>query len=112
MKIYIDSDYKCHTSPGEGLTEIQSSFFDGMAPSCVEGYRFVPEGKTWAREDGTRFNGEMIAAWVSSESLDSSQREYEREQVQNLTTQNEELLSAIADMVEEVYTSDLEVMES
>lgn len=23
MTIYIDSDYKCHTSPGEGLTAVE-----------------------------------------------------------------------------------------
>ncbi len=111
MKIYIDSEFKCCTAPGDGLTAVETDFFDGKAPGVIAGYRFVPEGMSWTRSDGVVFAGEMAAPWKDWVELDEIQRAYEREQVQNLTTQNEDLLSTIADMVEEVYESDLEAME-
>ena len=52
MTIYIDNDYKCHTSPGEGLTAVETDFFDGKCRQYIEGYRFVPSGESWVREDG------------------------------------------------------------
>ena len=112
MTIYIDSDFKCHTVSGDGLTAVETTAFDGKCASYIKGYRYVPDGFTWVRSDGAEFPGEMVAPWKPWEELDAAQREYEREQAQNLTAQNEELLSTIADMVEEVYTSDLEVMEA
>lgn len=112
MTIYIDSDFKCHTIAGDGLTAVETTAFDGKCAAYIEGYRFVPDGSTWVRPDGTMFAGEMVTPWKPWEELDAVQREYEREQAKNLTTQNAELLSTIADMVEEVYTSDLEAMEA
>lgn len=111
MTIYIDTDYKCHTAPADGLTAVETTAFDGKCTAYIDGYRFVPSGSTWVRSDGAVFQGEMIAPWKPWDELDAVQREYEREQVQNLTTQNKDLISTIADTVEEVYTSDLEVME-
>lgn len=63
MTIYIDSDYKCYTSPAEGRTAIETDFFSGKCPEWIESYRFVPEGETWVKENGEMFRGEMIAPW-------------------------------------------------
>ena len=112
MIVYIDQDFKCHTISGTGLTAVETTAFDGKCTTYIDGYRFVPNGSTWVRSDGAVFQGEMIAPWKPWDELDAVQREYEREQVQNLTTQNKDLLSTIADTVEEIYTSDLEVMEA
>lgn len=111
MKIYIDGEFKCHVSPGDGLTAAETDFFDGKAPGVIEGYRFVPEGQNWTRSDGVVFAGEMVSPWKPWEELDGIQRAYEREQLRDVTAQNDELLSTIAEMVEEVYQSDLEEME-
>jgi len=111
MKIYIDSEYKCHVSPGDGLTAVETDFFDGKAPGVIEGYRFVPEGMSWVREDGAVFAGEMVSPWKDWEALDEVQRAYEREMVQSLESRNEELVATMAEMVEEVYQRDLEEME-
>ena len=111
MKIYIDSEFKCRTAPGEGLTAVETDSFDGKAPGFIEGYRFVPEGQSWTREDGAVFAGEMVSPWKDWVELDEIQRAYEREQYVALTAQNDELVNTIAEMVEEVYESDLEVME-
>ena len=81
MTIYIDADCKCYTSPCENLTAVETDAFDGKCRRYIEGYRFVPSGETWVREDGTIFNGEMIAPWKPWEELDAAQREYERQQI-------------------------------
>ena len=104
MTIYIDNDYKCHTSPGEGLTAVETDFFDGKCRRFIEGYRFVPAGETWTREDGQVFHGEMVAPWRNYELLSELQSIYEEEQ----TKATEE----IAAIVEEVYNSDMEVIEN
>ena len=108
MKIYIDDEFKCHTQAADGLTAVETDFFDGMCAAYIEGYRFVPDGEIWTAADGTAFRGEMIAPWKPWAELDAVQREYEREQVQSLTAQNAELLDAMAAMVEDVYQADTE----
>lgn len=78
--IYIDSEFKCHVTSGEGLTPIETDAFDDKCDTYIEGYRFIPAGQTWTRADGMVFTGEMIAPWKSWAELDAAQREYEREQ--------------------------------
>ena len=80
MTIYIDSDYKCHTSPADGLAAIETDAFDGKCRQYIEGYRFVPAGETWTREGGEVFHGEMIVPWKSYEILAELQALYEEEQ--------------------------------
>lgn len=81
MIIYIDSEYKCHTINDSTMTLIETDFFNGKCQAFIEGYRFVPSGKTWTREDGTTFIGEMISPWKNYSELDAAQREYEKEQL-------------------------------
>ena len=108
MMIYINTDFKCHTVAGDGMTAVETTAFDGKCAAYIEGYRFVPVGKTWTAADGTVYSGEMITPWKPWAELDAAQRAYEREQVQSLTAQNAELLDAMAAMVEDVYQSDTE----
>ena len=80
--IYIDSDFKCHTSNPDGtLTAVETDFFDGKCAAYIEGYRFVPAGSVWTRPDGVVFPGEMVAPWKDWRQLDDAQRDYEREQL-------------------------------
>ena len=80
--IYVDADFKCHTSDPDGLyTAVETDFFDGKCDAYIEGYRFVPDGETWTRTDGVVFGGEMVAPWKDWRELDAAQREYEREQL-------------------------------
>lgn len=98
MTIYIDSDYKCHTAPGVGLTAVETTAFDGKCAAYIEGYHFVPSGSVWTRSDGTVFTGEMIAPWKPWDELDATQREYEREQYAAVTAQNAEYESALSEI--------------
>lgn len=82
MKIYIDSEYCCHTTNPDGIfQEIETDFFDGKCVDFIEGYRYIPFGKSWTRSDGIIFDGEMIAPWKDYSELDVAQRQYERQQL-------------------------------
>ena len=96
--IYIDSDFKCHTSAADGRMQVDTDAFDGKCDTYIEGYRFIPSGQTWTRADGTVFVGEMIAPWKPWAELDAAQREYEREQYQTVVAQNAEYESALSEI--------------
>ena len=102
MTIYIDNDYKCHTSPADGLTAVETDAFDGKCRHYIEGYRFVPIGETWIREDGQVFHGEIVAPWRDYEILVELQAVYEEEQ--------DKATAEMAALIEEVYNSDMEVI--
>lgn len=80
MTIYIDNDYKCHVFPADGLTAVETDAFDGKCRQYIEGYRFVPSGESWTREDGQVFHGEMVAPWRDYAILAELQSIYEEEQ--------------------------------
>lgn len=77
MKIYIDSNYKCHVSDDGTMREFDVPFFDGKCDTFIEGYRYVPVGEVWTRADGVEFAGEMIAPWKDYMPLYIAQLEYE-----------------------------------
>ena len=111
MKIYIDDEFKCHTQAAYGLTAVETDFFEGKCAAYIEGYRFVPAGKIWTAADGTVYSGEMITPWKPWAELDAAQRAYERERAAALEAQNDELVEAMAAMVEDVYNQDLAAIE-
>lgn len=80
MTIYIDNDFKCHVSPGDGLTSVETDAFEGKCCQYIDGYRFVPAGEAWTREDGEVFHGEMKSPWRDSSILEELQALYEEEQ--------------------------------
>lgn len=77
--IYIDSDFKCHVADDGALTAVETSFFDGKCSAFIEGYRFVPSGETWTRDDGEIFLGEMISPLKNYEELAAAQAQYEKD---------------------------------
>jgi hypothetical protein len=83
MQVFIDKDFKCHLSDDGTMTAVETPFFDGKCDKFVEGYRFVPFEKAWTREDGKTFEGEMISPWQNFDELDASQREHEREKLED-----------------------------
>ena len=98
MTIYIDSDYKCHTTTADGLTAVETDVFDGMCAAYIEGYRFVPAGASWTRPDGVVFQGEMVSPWKPWRELDSAQRAYEQEQLESLSAQNAQYEAALSEI--------------
>lgn len=110
MKIYLDDDFKCHVSGDGTMIAVETDIFDGKCQEYIEGYRYIPSGDSWTRDDGTVFTGEMISPWKPWQELDAAQREYDRQRVSELEAENETLLNDMAQMIEEVYQSDIEIM--
>lgn len=80
MKIYIDTECKCHTTnPDNAFREFEVGFFDGKCQTFIEGYRYCPEEESYIREDGTVFYGECIVPWKPYPQLDAAQRAYEKQ---------------------------------
>lgn len=77
--IYIDNDFKCHVVDDGTMIAVESDAFDGKCNTYIEGYRFVPSGKSWTREDGEIFQGEMVTPWKDYKELDDAQRIYEKQ---------------------------------
>lgn len=73
MKIFLDADYGCHPENDGTLREAETEFFDGKCGEFMEGYRFVPAGETWTREDGKVFRGEMTAPMTDYRMLEAAQ---------------------------------------
>lgn len=80
MTIYIDSDFKCYTSPAADRKSVETDSFDGKCKQYIDGCRFIPAGETWVREEGEVFTGEMVAPWRDYAILAELQAIYEEEQ--------------------------------
>lgn len=77
--IYLDSDFRCHVADDGTMKAVETSYFDSKCDAYIEGYRFVPTGESWTREDGVVFAGEMIAPWKPYIELAAMQEQYERD---------------------------------
>ena len=104
MTIYIDSDYKCYTSYADDRKSVETDVFDGKCKQYIEGCRFIPAGETWVREDGEMFSGTIVAPWRDYAILSEFQEVAQEEQ--------DKATAEMAALVEEVYNSDLEVIEN
>ena len=80
MKIYIDNNFKCHTTDSGGLRAVESEAFNGKCARYIEGYRYIPANETWTREDGVVFSGEMISPAEDIRLLEAAQKAYEQAQ--------------------------------
>lgn len=97
MGIYIDSDFRCHTDNPDGeYTAVETTVFDGNCDAYIEGYRYVPAGAEWTREDGAVFTGEMIAPWKDWTELDAAQRAYEQKQMADMAAELADARDALA----------------
>ena len=77
--LYIDTEFKLHTSNDGTMASVDTDFFDGKCDVYVEGFRFVPYGRRWVRSDGVVFEGEMIAPWKPYNELQAAQKQYEKD---------------------------------
>lgn len=97
MTIYLDSDFKCHVTDGGGMTPIETDAFDGKCKRYIEGFRFVPAGETWTREDGVAFQGQMISPHTDYAILAAYQEQYEENsaELKQLKDQNADMQNAL-----------------
>lgn len=94
--IYIDSEFRCHLTDIGGLQAVETDVFDGKCDKYIEGYRFVPEGQIWTRDDGVQFTGQMVSPYKDYDILAAYQEQYQEdgeavEQAQVLQSQMAEL---------------------
>lgn len=75
--IYIDSDFICHITNDGTMTAVETNTFDEKCNFFIEGYRFIPSGKSWTRADSVVFYGEMLAPWKPYSELAAAQAQYE-----------------------------------
>ena len=77
--IFIDTAFKCHAIDDGMMRPVETEIFDGKCDAYIEGYRLVPAGEVWTREDGVVFHGEMVAPWKPFAELEKVQRDHERQ---------------------------------
>lgn len=109
MKIYIDKDYQCHVCDDGTMRSIDTDFFDGKCKTFIEGYRFVPQGEIWVREDGVEFSGEMVCPWKPYEELEKAQTAWEHEQLAVITAERDALLDDMQALIDEVLGGEEDV---
>ena len=86
--IYLNREFQCSVAEKtDTVQSIETDVFDGKCNAFVEGYRFVPQGQQWTREDGVIFEGEMIAPFKDSTQLEMVQSLYEQLAVEITDTQ-------------------------
>lgn len=102
MIIYLDSNFVCHLKNDGTMTVAETDFFNDKCSAFIEGYRFIPTGKSWTRSDGVVFHGEMFAPAKDYRALARAQVQYELDEAAHL----EEL----AALIEDLYNTDLEVI--
>lgn len=105
--IYLDSDVRCHLADTGGLQAVETEVFDGKCDNYIEGYRFVPEGQTWTRDDGVQFTGPMVSPHKNYDILAAYQEQYQSdrdlvEQAQVLQSQMAELDAAYREGVNSI----------
>lgn len=107
MLIYLDSEFTCHLTDTGGLQAVETDVFDGKCDKYIEGYRFVPEGQTWTRDDGVQFIGPMVSPYKDYDILAAYQEQYQSdgemaEQAQVLQSQISELDAAYREGVNSI----------
>ena len=77
--IYLNKDFQCSvTEKTDTVQTVETAVFDGKCNAFIEGYRFIPAGQQWTREDGVVFEGEMISPFKDSTQLEMVQKLYEQ----------------------------------
>ena len=82
--IYLDSEFRCHIANDGSMTPVEVDFFDNKCDDLINGYRYIPVGESWTREDGEVFEGEMLSPFEDFDGLDKAQRNFEWEQLADM----------------------------
>ena len=96
--IYVKPNtFECYITDDGTMIAVETDFFDGKCDIFIEGYRFVPTGCKWVREDGKVFHGEMITPWKNYFKLNNAQQEYEKQLLAEYEAELAELDALILD---------------
>lgn len=72
--IYLDEAYRCHLSDDGTMRPVETDVFDGKCRAYVEGYCYVPEGETFAR-NGKMLVGKVVFPYSEYDVLEAAQAE-------------------------------------
>ena len=74
---YLDKEFRLHLEQKEDFLswEDKDGFFEQKSATFIEGYRVIPEGKTWKDKNGTIYYGLTISAAVDYSTLTKAQSE-------------------------------------
>lgn len=101
--VYLDEAFLCHAENAEGRRAVETEVFDETPESALPCFRFVPPGESY--EDSVCPDG-----WIQCLDSEKVRACYEQQRITELSAQNEALINDMAQLVEEVYQSDLEMM--
>lgn len=104
MTIYLESDFRCRLTDDGTRQAVETDAFDGKCRAYIEGYRLVPAGQSWTREDGTVFRGEMLAPAEAYSALEKAQEQHELDAA--------EYLAELGALIEEIYNEDMEGIDN
>lgn len=93
MIIYLDKEDHVYTSSADGRTAVETTVFDEMPARAIECYKYI-------NKNGVEFVQAVVPAFEIANQY----------AIGELEGQNTELLDTIAEMVEEVYESDTELI--
>lgn len=94
--IYLNINFECSAiEKDDTVQSVETDFFDGKCNAFIEGYRLVPAGQTWTREDGVVFKGEMITPFKDVTTLNMVQTVYDQ-----LATEITDTQLAVAELYE------------
>jgi len=88
--IYIDSDFKCHLENADGRTAVETDVFDDICNGAIECYTYRP------LENG------CFVQCFDTPTADKLRKQHQADEDAHL--------AEIAELIEEVYNSDLEMI--
>ena len=79
------------------MTPVETNAFDGKCQKYIEGFRFVPAGETWTRDDGVEFHGEMVSPHTDYDIIAAYQEQYDASlvEMEQLQAENADMKSAL-----------------
>lgn len=92
MIVYIDSNFKCHTTNDGTMTPVEEEFFDYKCKEFIEGYCLKPDNMVWVLDSGEILSdGKIITNFKPYSELNLAQQKYDREQLDLYRNQEVEL---------------------
>lgn len=71
--IFLDSEFKVYVNDGEGRTAIETDAFDGFCDELIECHRYVPQGKSYTKDNGITVHGIFIQPYKDTAEAEMAQ---------------------------------------
>ena len=71
--LFVDSEFKVYVNDGEGRTAIETDAFDGLCDELIECHRYVPQGKSFTKDNGITVYGIFIQPYKDTAEAEIAQ---------------------------------------